>query len=198
MIGIIILSGGQGRRMGGQDKGWCCYRETTYIEAVLNQLQSQIACEPALAFKLFISANRNITDYKELGYEVICDERADFCGPLSGIESVIRFHQETDSNQEINRWLTYPVDSPEVPDRYIALMLNLEPSQIGYLEQDGRKHFAHLSIPSSQQSLISEQLDCGQRAIKGWLAKSGLSCSVMLNPQSHAVLNLNEETAVSA
>jgi len=216
MIGIIILSGGQGLRMGGQDKGWCVYKDTTFIESVLQQLQNQMVQQSEYRFKLFISANRNLTDYKALVGKVekvgekskyfgeaICDEREGYCGPLSGIESVMRFQQNKcqlgDDCQEIDRWITYPVDSPDVPSDYIELMLRLNSDsltseKIGYLEQNGRKHFAHLSVPSSQQAGISNYLEGGQRSIKGWLAQSGVAQAVLLETDSTSILNINQHS----
>lgn len=164
-VGIIILSGGKGARAGGKDKGWCLYDGNPLIKIVIEQLEQQLQKIAEIDFKLVISANRNLADYEKLGYAVVSDERTDYCGPLAGIESVLKKHQQ----ENIARWLVYPVDSALVPDNYISLMLSIAKTKTGYLQQGQQKHFAHLSIDATQQPIISNYLDKNQRSIKGWL-----------------------------
>ncbi len=163
-IGIIILSGGKGTRVNGQDKGWCLYQGEPYIKKVLKQLQTQ---EQALAdnFTITISANRNLSAYRQQGVEVVADLRKDYCGPLSGIESVIKKNK----NSHIDRWIIYPVDSVHVPNNYLSLMSKLSKNQTSYIVQDEQAHFAHLSISNLHQSSLSDYLNTEQRSIKGWL-----------------------------
>lgn len=171
-IVVIILSGGKGTRVGGKDKGWCEYQGKPFIKTVLAQLQKQakLLCDNNLNYQIefIISANRNLADYRQLGVEVITDQRANFCGPLSGIESVINKYQ----NGQIERWIVYPVDSVEVPTDYLLKMSQLIKNQTGYLVQKQQAHYAHLSISKNNQSTLSSYLDAGGRSIKGWLKES--------------------------
>lgn len=205
VIGIIVLAGGQGRRMGGQDKGWCLYGNHPCIELVLSQLAAQIAEIKVLStvdsqpdFQIFISANRHLNQYHALGFDVITDEREGFCGPLAGIESVIHFQQGEAlrilKKNRVQRWITCPVDSPDLPANYLKKMLNVNASQIAYAEQGGRKHFAHLSIPATQSASLSAYLDSGQRSIKHWLFKANLETlitAVHFSSTESNLLNLN-------
>jgi molybdopterin-guanine dinucleotide biosynthesis protein A len=171
-IVVIILSGGKGTRAGGKDKGWCEYQGKPFIKTVLSQLQQQVKqlCDshPNYQIEFTISANRNLADYRQLGVEVITDQRTGFCGPLAGIESVINKYR----NGQIDRWVVYPVDSVEVPTDYLLKMLQLDKSQTGYLVQKQQAHYAHLSISKNNQSTLSNYLDTGGRSIKGWLKES--------------------------
>jgi len=185
------LSGGQGRRMQGQDKGWCRYQDQAFIQLVLQQLQQQVKQVDALKFTLLISANRNIQDYQALDelIEVVRDQREGFCGPLAGIEAAMNLP----ANAEVSRWITYPVDSLEVPKNYLRIMAEIEPEKIGYLVQNGRKHFAHLSLPASQKTSISRYLDRGERSIKGWLQHSGEAQKIEFLDHQSTILNMNSE-----
>ena len=207
MIGIIVLAGGQGRRMGGQDKGWCLYGNHSCIELVLSQLAVQIDEIKALScadcqtdFKVFISANRHLNQYHTLGLDVITDERKGFCGPLAGVESVIHYQQEQEKavgvlkNNRVQRWIICPVDSPTLPANYLKKMLNVNTAQIAYAEQGSRKHFAHLSIPATQSASLSAYLDSGQRSIKHWLFQArfeSLLTAVPFSKTECSLLNLN-------
>jgi len=77
-ISGIILAGGEGRRMGGQDKGWVEYQGRPLIECVLERLAPQVS-------ELLINANRNQEAYQALGYPVVSDLESGFQGPLMGI-----------------------------------------------------------------------------------------------------------------
>lgn len=185
----MVLSGGKGRRIAGQDKGWCEYQNTSFIEQVVEQLQVQLQAQLKIQLKpfsneasgcsqcslpLFISANRFLEKYQSLGFPVIADHRSGFLGPLSGIESVMRVAGNL-SKPTISRWITYPVDSPKVPTDYLQRMAAVGQDKIGVLKHCGRWQFAYLSIPAALQSSLTAYLDSGARSIKGWLFQAELA-----------------------
>ncbi|RUM93361.1 MAG: hypothetical protein DSZ27_00405 [Thiomicrospira sp.] len=163
MIGVLILAGGEGRRMRGQDKGWCVRNNKAFIEVVLQQIQRQ-AERVAQTVTIVISANRNLPDYSNLGPPVVSDIRSGYCGPLAGIEAVMN----EPSLSHINRWITWPVDSLNIPDHYLLHMLALE-SEVSFISQHRRAHYAHLSISKELKNSLSSYLDSKRNSIKGWL-----------------------------
>lgn len=74
----LVLAGGQGSRMDGQDKGLISYEGHPLAMHALKALGT-------VADSLLISANRSLDGYEALGYPVVTDEDADFQGPLSGV-----------------------------------------------------------------------------------------------------------------
>ena len=80
-IAGLILAGGRGQRFDNLDKGWLRYNNRPLIRYAMDAISE---CDTHL-----ISANRSIHDYQELDALVVKDRRADFIGPLSGIESAM-------------------------------------------------------------------------------------------------------------
>lgn len=78
----LILAGGQGRRMGGQDKGLVSYRGRALVEYPLSALRP-------LCDDIVISANRNLDRYRQYGDKVVADSLPDFQGPLAGLAAAL-------------------------------------------------------------------------------------------------------------
>ncbi len=74
----ILLAGGEGRRLGGLDKGLQVFAGKPMVESMLEVLNG--ICSAVL-----ISANRNQEIYRRYGYPVIADDQSGFAGPLAGL-----------------------------------------------------------------------------------------------------------------
>jgi molybdopterin-guanine dinucleotide biosynthesis protein A len=168
----IILAGGQGRRMGLQDKGWLDYQGQTLITALTEQLSALNRDIP-----IIINANQNIEAYKGLGYPVITDAKQDFQGPLSGILNVMKMS----SIQPKQAWLTWPVDAPFRVEDYLQKIMISAPLEVTDLAVAKRLttsaeniemhlQYTHLLIKPSLQSSLQSYLQQGRRSIKGWIA----------------------------
>lgn len=77
---ILLLAGGRGQRMGGQDKGLVEWHGKPLI-AWLHQLVRPLTED------LIISCNRNAERYAGFADRLVQDETADFAGPLAGIRA---------------------------------------------------------------------------------------------------------------
>lgn len=97
----VILAGGQGKRLGGVDKGLVPLHGKPLIEHVIAALQPQVG-------SLLISANRNRETYAAYGFPVIADVIGDYDGPLAGMLSAMR----AAGTPYI---LTAPCDAPRLP-----------------------------------------------------------------------------------
>src|SRR5512134_455814 len=104
MTGVsgIVLAGGQGRRMGGVDKGLQLLRGKPMIEWVLERLAPQVG-------EVIVNANQNIPSYEKYGYRVVRDEVGGFAGPLAGLHAGLK----AAANPLV---VTVPCDSPFLPD----------------------------------------------------------------------------------
>lgn len=81
-ISGVILAGGRGSRIGGEDKGLIDLDGRPMIAHVIERFAPQVA-------SLLINANRNTERYRAFGYPVVPDLVADFPGPLAGIGAAL-------------------------------------------------------------------------------------------------------------
>ncbi len=105
-VTAILLAGGEGRRMGGQDKGLITLRGKALAEWVLTRIRPQVS-------EILISANRNVEAYAALGYPVVRDKTEGYVGPLAGIARGL-----LDAGTELV--LSVPCDTPFLPDDLVA------------------------------------------------------------------------------
>ena len=82
-ISALLLAGGQGRRVGGADKGLLAYRGAP-VSAHPSALLRSVADE------LLISCNRNADQYRQWADQLVTDSSTDYPGPLAGILSGLR------------------------------------------------------------------------------------------------------------
>lgn len=76
----LVLAGGLGRRMGGEDKGLVELAGRPMVSHVLAALRPQVG-------PLLINANRNLDRYAVFGPEVVADSLQGYMGPLAGVLS---------------------------------------------------------------------------------------------------------------
>jgi molybdopterin-guanine dinucleotide biosynthesis protein A len=97
----LVLAGGQGRRMGGVDKGLQLLQGRPLVAWVLERLIPQVD-------EILISANQNLQRYAAFGHPVLPDAVGGFAGPLAGLErGLSAAHREL--------LVTAPCDSPFLP-----------------------------------------------------------------------------------
>lgn len=77
---ILLLAGGRGQRMGGEDKGLLQWRGQPLI-AHLQRLTRPLTDD------LIISCNRNHDRYAPYADQLVSDDSPDFPGPLAGIRA---------------------------------------------------------------------------------------------------------------
>jgi molybdopterin-guanine dinucleotide biosynthesis protein A len=105
----LILAGGQGSRLGGQDKGLVAWQGRPLISHALERLAPQVD-------QLLISANRNRDAYAAFGWPVLADAVAGFAGPLAGILAGLHASRTP--------WLAVvPCDAPRLPVDLVARLL---------------------------------------------------------------------------
>lgn len=97
----VVLAGGEGRRMGGADKGLQLMDGRPLVQWVLERLRPQVG-------RLLISANRNLERYREFGCPVVTDATPGFAGPLAGLQAAM-------ASAATPLLLAAPCDSPWLP-----------------------------------------------------------------------------------
>ena len=97
----LVLAGGQGRRMGGVDKGLARLRGRPMVAWVIERFAPQVG-------ELVINANQNLERYREFGYPVVSDDIRGFAGPLAGLQAGMKAAHHPFV-------LMVPCDSPFLP-----------------------------------------------------------------------------------
>nr|WP_298057343.1 molybdenum cofactor guanylyltransferase MobA [uncultured Halomonas sp.] len=184
----MVLAGGEGRRMGGRDKGLEPFAGLPLVAHVVKRLEGQVA-------ELLVNANRNADAYRLFADRVIADlvmEGAEggFKGPLMGIYSGLRAAKTP--------WLlVVPCDSPALPNDLVARMVAGIASANGEhdiaVAFDGeRLHPVVALLRTSLADDLAATLAEGERKIDRWYARHGW-CKVDMSDCPDAFANLNTE-----
>jgi molybdenum cofactor guanylyltransferase len=159
-ITAVILAGGQGRRMGGQDKGLIEFNGRALIDILIEQLEQQ-------SVDILINANRNQSRYQSSGYTVISDQLEDYQGPLAGFACAMAV-------AKTDYILTLPCDSPLLVANYVSRFIDSHTTKSApvHVAFDGtRLQPVHALIKVELLSSLSEFLESGERKIDRWYAR---------------------------
>jgi molybdopterin-guanine dinucleotide biosynthesis protein A len=148
----LILAGGGGRRVGGDDKGLLNYNGISLIERQIQWLKPQVKT-------VLISANRNIEQYKRYHYEVLQDNQQGFEGPLHGVLKGLEFCS--------TQWLfIQPVDMPNLPSNLIELIQTKSVvADCYYLKSNQREHYLSMLISRKCLPVLRNYLNSGNRRV---------------------------------
>lgn len=156
----VILAGGQGSRMGGQDKGLLAFQGRPLVEHVLAALQPQVE-------SILISANRNQEHYQRYQHPVISDTLGGFQGPLAGFSAAM----QAATTPYI---LTVPCDAPEIaPDMAARLWaaLQRDSAELAVAYDGERLQPVHALIAVKLLPSLQAFLANGDRKIDLWYAQ---------------------------
>ena len=175
----VILAGGRGLRMGGQDKGLVSLQGKPLAVHVRDRLAPQVG-------SLLLNANRSIQAYSELGFEVVSDLVEGFEGPLAGIL--------TGLNSASTEWVLFSAcDTPWVPkDLAERLWQAVGQSRDGVaVAHDGeRMQWLSCLVHKERLASVAQALTDDIRSMKGWLAPLDVAVADF-SDQAAAFANLN-------
>lgn len=159
-ITAVILAGGQGRRMGGQDKGLIDFDGKPLVAILVDLLERQ-------GVDIVINANRNHAQYRQFGYPVISDQLQDYQGPLAGFASAM-------SAVGSRFIVTLPCDGPRLAadyvGRFIAAGASREPTVLVAFDGD-RLQPVHALMRVDLLPSLQRFLESGERKIDRWYAE---------------------------
>jgi len=173
----VILAGGQGRRMGGQDKGLVLFNGIPLYQHVLQRLRPQVDI-------VMISANRNLDRYQASGCAVIADTLPDYPGPLAGMLSGLLAAQ--------TEWVAFcSCDTPFVPVDFVAqLWRQREEAPAVWARSTERDHPALALLHRSLAAPLASYLQRGERRLMQFLREQG-GHAVTLSQNEAAFRNVN-------
>lgn len=177
MISAVILAGGQGRRMGGCDKGLTTLCGRPLVAHVRERLVGHVA-------ELLISANRHFDEYRAMGCRVVNDREGGYQGPLMGIWSGML--------AATRPWVVIvPCDSPSLPwDLVPRLAVGIGEHDIAVAHDGERAHPVVALIRRSLTEDLAVALASGERKVGRWYARHAC-CHVDFSDCPEAFANLN-------
>jgi molybdopterin-guanine dinucleotide biosynthesis protein A len=182
----IVLAGGQGRRMGGVDKGWVELAGEPMIAHVLRRLAPQVG-------NIVINANQNLDRYRSLGHAVIEDTVGGFAGPLAGLHAGL-----THVTHDLA--VTVPCDSPFLPpdlvDRLDAALVGNN-AQLAVAKTFDQPHPVFALVRRDVLPSLAAFLEGGGRKIDAWYAALDV-VEVPFDDEVDAFRNINTADELAA
>lgn len=156
-ISAVILAGGRGQRMGGEDKGLIQLNGRPLIAWMIDCIAPQ-------ADELFISANRHLDQYRQFGYPVLADASGDFQGPLAGLSRAM-----AEATHPLI--LSVPCDTPFLPRdlaHRLIQALTADHSDLALPVACGQAHRAVCLYRKTLQPGLADFLEKGGRRVGEW------------------------------
>ena len=182
----IVLAGGQGRRMGGVDKGWVDLGGVPMVAHVLTRLVPQVGA-------VLINANQNLDRYRALGHPVVPDAVGGFAGPLAGLHAGM-----TLASHELV--VTVPCDSPFLPMDLVERLhagLVEKRAQLAVAKTFDQPHPVFALVRRDVLANLAAFLDGGGRKIDAWYAALRV-IEVGFDDEADAFRNINTADELAA
>lgn len=163
----LLLAGGEGRRLGGVDKGMVHWRGRAMAGWVFDTLLSVV--QPVL-----ISANRSLADYQALAPGRVYEDAANLHGhgPLAGLLTGMKEAEKLGARAV----LVSPCDTPEITPEVFCRLLQAwdkAPGRAVVAECEGRVHPLHGIYPVTLSALLERQLEADNRRVMVFAETAG-------------------------
>jgi molybdopterin-guanine dinucleotide biosynthesis protein A len=173
----VVLAGGQGRRMGGVDKGLQLLRGRPMVAWVLERLAPQVD-------EIIVNANQNLDAYRNLGHGVVTDAISGFAGPLAGLHAGLKAATHP-------LVVTVPCDSPFLPGDLVSrLSSSLKNNQLAVAKTGGQPHPVFALVRKEVLGNLESYLAGGGRKIDAWYAALK-TVEVQFDDEADAFRNIN-------
>lgn len=187
----LILAGGEGRRLGGRDKGLQKHKGKPLIEYVIIALEQQTD-------KIILSANRNLEIYKQYDLELVSDNKLDgyqdseqdsYQGPLAGIIAALPFIQQAQKEY----LLLASCDTPNLPIDYASKLheqLKNTSASAAVVHDGNRTQNLHCLIRCDALASLQAFYQQGGRALYRWFKQNAV-IEVDFSRHAERFLNIN-------
>ena len=159
-VTAVILAGGMGRRMGGQDKGRLELNGKPLIKYVLETIRPQVKT-------ILINANRHQADYARYGYTVVADSLTGYQGPLAGFATGLRV---ATTPYIVTLPCDGPFSPPDLVSRLAAGLVNSN-AEIAVAHDGERLQPVYALLPVRLSTSLESFLAVGERKIDRWYAQ---------------------------
>lgn len=175
----VLLAGGEGRRMGGVDKGLVTFDGRPLAAHVLDRLAHQVD-------EVLINANRNLPAWQAFGYPVFSDDIPGHAGPLAGLHAAL-------SRAAHALVVTVPCDAPFFPHDLVSRLagaLRQADADVALARAQDQLHPVFCLCRREHLAHLDGYIAAGGRRVSGWY-ESLRAVEVSFDDQAVAFLNLN-------
>lgn len=160
-ITALILAGGRATRMGGLDKGLQCVAGQPMVAHIAQRIAPAVGA-------VWISANRNLSEYSQFAERVLPDVCEDYAGPLAAWHAALTSCPSP--------WLlSLPCDNLDFPADLCQRLASAVTAYstlsyaCAYDGQELRQHPVFALLHRHHLRSLSTYLNSGQRRVLGWL-----------------------------
>ena len=182
----VVFAGGQGRRMGGVDKGLVELDGLPLVAHVIARLAPQVGA-------LVVNANQNRERYARFGHPVVADVITGFAGPLAGLHAGL-------AASVTPYVVTSPCDSPFLPLDLVARLARAfegEPIDIAVARTFAQPHPVFSLVRRDVAPHLEAFLRAGGRKIDEWYATLRVT-EVPFDDVADAFRNINTPAELAA
>ena len=173
----IVLAGGQGRRMGGVDKGLQLLNGRPMIAHVIERLAPQVE-------DIVINANQNREAYSTFGHPVVPDAIEGYAGPLAGLHAGLQAATQA-------LVVTVPCDSPFLPADLVARLASaLGDNDLAVAKTGAQAHPVFALVRRTLLAHLAAYLAGGGRKIDAWYGSLKV-VEVAFDDEADAFSNIN-------
>lgn len=154
-LSVLLLAGGRGQRMGGQDKGLVAWQGKPMIAWLTEQVRP-------LTDDLLISCNRNSVQYAAYADRLVADANPHYEGPLAGILAGLRVARH-------EHILVLPCDAPRVDRALLDDLLALAGNEPVMVRQGEFWEPLFSVLPRALLEDLERAWQSGERSAQRWL-----------------------------
>ena len=183
-ITAIVLCGGKGSRLDGQDKPLLTLDEKRLLDWICERLEPQVS-------EIVISCSRNVGIYESLHHPLAIDKELNL-GPLAGLTEAFA-HVQTE-------WaFTTPGDTPFIAEDIVSrLRTDAETRGVAVPTVNGVRQNLCLLIDAEHREQLTDFHSRGGNAVKHWLDDIGVQATDLSSIEdSFLNVNTHEDLALA-
>jgi len=180
VISGVVIAGGQGSRVGYQQKALLPYNGEPILKSILKVLTPQVS-------QAWVNANAELERYKPLSDHLFSDEYQGFLGPLAGMHAAWKY-LDTD-------WAVFvPCDNPSLPKDFVERLIDAykhKPNPIVVVHDGERLQPLYMLLHRSMMNALSEAIAIGHLSVNRWVKENDFTQASFADccPQSFKNMN---------
>jgi len=176
----VIIAGGQGSRVGFQQKALLPYHGEPILKPILALLSSQV-------HTVWVNTNVEIERYQAFSEQLFADEYQGCLGPLAGMHAAGQYIQ-TD-------WaVLVPCDNPNLPNDFGSRTINAyqnQPNPIVVVNDGVRLQPLYMMMHRSMEEYLNQAIAKGHLSVNRWVKENDFTEACFADCCSKAFQNMN-------